>query len=180
MAKVRRSFQQPVKLLLYHLIFLFRNLKIRSIAELVLIRLNITIQENTNALQFKRSKYASQRGNLWRQWFKLSFLWSGQFHQMRHEMCLALRFPYTSDFALRAVTPRLLTVTGFTLVLTEVPWSTRCGVLGLPCTGLPCKQCAGKVPENKSYVNTPEDLPEWGKDGQISPRYLPPLRDDRI
>lgn len=75
-------------------------------------------------------------------------------------MCLALRFPYTSDFALRAVTPRLLTVTGFTLVLTEVPWSTRCGVLGLTCTGLPCKQCAGKVPENKSYVNTPEDLPE--------------------
>lgn len=64
MAKVGRSFQQPVKLLLHHLIFLFRNLKIRSIAELVLVRLNVTTQENTNALQFKRSKYASQRGNL--------------------------------------------------------------------------------------------------------------------
>lgn len=48
--KVRCSFQQPVKFLLYHFIFLFRNLKTRSIAELLLIRINITVHENTNAL----------------------------------------------------------------------------------------------------------------------------------
>lgn len=40
-------------------------------------------------------------------------------------MCLALIFPYSSDSALRAVTPGLLRATGLTLVLNEVPWSTR-------------------------------------------------------
>ena len=126
MTKVRCSFQQPVELLLYHFILLFRNLKIRSMAELVLTKLNITIHENTNALKLKRSKYVSQRGNFWGQWIwtVFSMKWSIPLNEIWN--VLAQIFSCSHNSALKAGTLPLLTVTGFTVVLGEVMWSTRC------------------------------------------------------
>lgn len=91
-------------------------------------------------------------------------------------------FSYFHNFALRAGTPSLLTATGFTLVLSEVMWNTRCPGADMhgDKPGWHADNTAGKVPENKDCVNTPEHLPEQGQDEKRRPRYLISLKDDKF